>query len=303
MNGHVEIVDLPLNEGVDPDPCRDDESLLLSAVKNGHDAVVKLLLERGSSTDVTTRRPIIPGSIDIATASFHLAATRKGSKPMMEMLLKAGADIHDRDTKGNTCLLIAASQASAGEVEFLIANGADVNAQNDTEETCIYKAMGSKVFGYEITKTLLENGARIDARNRHGETCLHFLGHQRGFITLADVWLELLAIYGADLNIRDNNGNTPLHHIAGRGEFETLMSYTNVPGVDINARDCKGWTPLHAAAASIWFDGDKKAAILVEKGADVNYRNNEGRTPLDEAYIINNREVARYREKNGGAQR
>ncbi|HEX2752458.1 MAG TPA: ankyrin repeat domain-containing protein [Alphaproteobacteria bacterium] len=71
-------------------------------------------------------------------------------------------------------------------------------------------------------------------------------------------------------------------------------------GADVNARTqtpstvsimmysvpyAKGSTPLHAAAL---LGHDDIARLLLEKGADINARNNEGHTPLDYALISQN---------------
>jgi ankyrin repeat protein len=48
-------------------------------------------------------------------------------------------------------------------------------------------------------------------------------------------------------------------------------------GADVNVRDLYGWTPLHFAANCADTD---IAGILLEKGADVHARSDDGSTPL-----------------------
>ena len=49
-------------------------------------------------------------------------------------------------------------------------------------------------------------------------------------------------------------------------------------GADVNARDDDGWTPLHVAALQGRLD---VARLLLERGADAGVRDRDGRTPAD----------------------
>ena len=57
--------------------------------------------------------------------------------------------------------------------------------------------------------------------------------------------LEDLLSKGANPNLKDNRGRTPLHHAAFHGYADNVEALL-AAGADPNARDNDGWTPLNA---------------------------------------------------------
>jgi len=92
---------------------------------------------------------------------------------------------------------------------------------------------------------------------------------------------------GADPNIRDGDGNTPLYFAASKGCAEVARLLLE-HGADPNAQDKNGETPLHVAA----FNGHVDVVrLLLEHGADPTVKNKDGDTPLDLARRRGHREV------------
>jgi ankyrin repeat protein len=87
-------------------------------------------------------------------------------------------------------------------------------------------------------------------------------------------YLKMRLAKGADVNTRDNRGNTLLMQAAGFGSPEAVQLLLD-SGADANAKNALDGTAL------IWAATDRrKAAMLIGKGADVNARSKQGRTPL-----------------------
>jgi len=80
--------------------------------------------------------------------------------------------------------------------------------------------------------------------------------------------LKLLIDAGADVNIRDEKGHTPIHEAALHTNIE-FMKILIGKRADVNVKDEKGWTPLHWAVSNRHFQVVK---LLIDAGADVNIR-------------------------------
>ena len=91
---------------------------------------------------------------------------------------------------------------------------------------------------------------------------------------------------GTDVDVKDEEGATPLHYAATKEITELLIAN----GADVNAKDKYGRTPLHYAV-------DREIAeLLIANGANVNAKDGDGETPLD----LTNTEIADLLREHGG---
>ena len=112
---------------------------------------------------------------------------------------------------------------------------------------------------------------------------------------------------GAHMNVRGNDGRSPLHSAASYGDLEmvqVLLDYKT----DVNAQDDYNWTPIHDVSSRYYFQDQVPnisisrpdvARLLLERGADPNARMKNGLTPLHVAARDGRVEVARVLLKHG----
>ncbi|MEM4217275.1 MAG: ankyrin repeat domain-containing protein [Candidatus Methanomethylicaceae archaeon] len=118
---------------------------------------------------------------------------------------------------------------------------------------------------------LIELGADVNVKNNDGCTPLHYacLG---GDLNVVKSLIE----HGADMNAVDHKGNTPLHY-ACEGNHIEVVRFLIEHGADVNAANHKCNTPLHYACKKGHLD---IAILLYKAGADIETKNSSGKKPL-----------------------
>ena len=194
--------------------------------------------------------------------------------------LKAGADVNakDRDYGRHTPLHLAVRWNELPMVEILIKAGADLEARHGGGGTPLHEAAWSG-DDPAVFQVLLQAGADVNALNNDSNTPLHRLARfnsERGHRSV--VIARILIDAGADVNARQDDGYTPLHYAARRGSVPVIEVLIEA-GAEVDARNNRGGTPLHEVA---WFN-ESPAAIeeLLSAGADPGAINREDETPCD----------------------
>lgn len=89
--------------------------------------------------------------------------------------------------------------------------------------------------------------------------------------------VERLLKQGVDVNLRDEQGNSALHHAVAEAQIEVVNALLRGVNVDVNVRNNKGETPLHLAGSR---GRPKTVALLIEKGARIDELDEVERTAL-----------------------
>jgi ankyrin repeat protein len=132
----------------------------------------------------------------------------------------------------------------------------------------------------DAIRALLDHGADVNGRNSFsGGTPLHAAIAPKLRPGLLKPTVELLLARGANLEVKDNYGRTPLYAAAEDSTVEAVELLLS-RGANVNARNRAQQTPLHAVVAKPWHDKREIVALLLTKHPDVNAKNVVGYTPL-----------------------
>jgi ankyrin repeat protein len=163
-------------------------------------------------------------------------------------------------------------------------------------------------------------GTEINQPDPDGDYPLH-VAARRGRVVIARALLD----HGANPNAQNLGGKTPLRVALGQGKTQVALvlvqkgalddpqellfdlarsgvsdrdslKFLVERGADVNARDDKGDTALHIAIR------DNRLLLvkrLIDQGADVTLPDGEGRTPIELAAINQNRDITLELERYG----
>ena len=259
-------------------------------------------------------RYLTPGAL-----SPLLYAARDGRLESARILLAAGARLNDVDPNGITPLLMAIANNHMDMARFLIDQGADINvrdwygrsplwtaieARNMDVDNATFENGVDRAPALELIQVLLAKGADPNARTKETPpirrqmlrvtgslSWVDFVG-QTPFLTAAlsgDLTvMRLLLEWGADPYTTTVGGTTALMAAAGVN-WVVDQTYDEGPealleavkfcwelGMDVNAVNSMGLTAVHGAANR---GSDDIIRFLVEKGARLDIKDKEGRTP------------------------
>jgi ankyrin repeat protein len=300
--GDAELVGRLITSGAKVDQRdADGETALHRAAEGGYADAVQKLLAAGAKVDA-------PGQDSATPLMGAMASEAAGSERVVELLLAAGADVHQRDHSGAGVIEYAARGATPRKLARLRAAGAswsDADASRTLERAVVegnVATVGALIdvldgpalrmpavctaIGVErpeILDRLLSSKPPLDHECGEGRTPLILAAHSGR----ADVVARLL-LAGADPDHAAGNGDTPLIAAASRGHAEVVKQLLGA-GASIDRLGSHRRTALMAAAASGHLD---VVDSLLVAGANRRLRSESGVTASQLAKAAGHSEIS-----------
>ncbi|NWV64712.1 MIB2 ligase, partial [Malurus elegans] len=297
--GHLEVVRTLLQAHANVNLRDDDGDTALHYAAFGNQAeVARLLLAKGASADL----------LNNGHCTALLMAVSQGFTEVLRALCELNCDVNLPDALGDTPLHCAITLDDKAAIEILTeVPNIDFTVQNSQGFNLLhYSALkGNKLA---IKKILARARQLVDSKKEDGFTALH-LAALNNHMEVAEI---LIKEGRCDVNLKNSRKQSPLHLAVIQGHVgmvQLLLSH----GSDVNAEDEDGDTAMHIAlerqqlmalavekrqgdmGASLLSKlqasgflgsmelnvGTAIACYLAQEGADINYANHRGKSPLD----------------------
>ena len=238
---------------------------LCYAAINGHNELCQLLLKHGANPNIS-----------IGANPILLVVAEGGNLEIVKVLLKNGAEIDATDSENQTALLRASENGHKAVVAHLLENGADSHHVNVHGLTSIHYAASDGFT--EIVQLLIDSGADLKRPSPRSWTPLHMC-YDHPETT------HLLLKNGADVNSVEN-GCTPLYLAASNNAPEVvkvLLSYN--PNLEITKTGELYEKNFSALTVATVLGSAEVVRLLLEAGANINHRSQDGNFPLQYAVL------------------
>ncbi len=244
-------VDVLLEHGADidlPDP--DGVSPLHVAIMNANWDLAKRLMEAGADVNqwnIYGEAPLFTAvgqrsrtdggraSIDPPNATDGMTILRmlleRGANPNMQLFFRPANVRGPTNTRGSTPLIRAANSNDREVVELLLEHGADATVYMADRQTPIHAVLAGRAGeqdAIELIKILHDAGTDLNPvalvvhiEEVRGGSALHYAVRKR----YKDV-IRLLASYGIDMNLKDQDGLTALDYTQSRGFMPFMANQT-----------------------------------------------------------------------------
>lgn len=286
VSDRPEHIDLLLESGYELNITWERESsrnpVQCAALYNNNPSILQRLIDRGADYKSTDKFGMTP---------LHLAAANNSNPKVIDILIDKGLDMYARDDSKKTPLQYAAKNPNKSIIEMFYNKGADIKKVFSDNVTLLHYAAVNK--NPEIAGWLINKGLDIHAVEKNGWTPLHYALFIDNNTEMINFLLDRGAI--SDIN-KIVDINPPwylkfmeywplLHLVAFRNKTSDNIDLLIEKGAEIDFKDKNGSTPLHFAAE--YNKEPDMINFLLKHHASINEKDKKGRTPVFLAAQLN----------------
>lgn len=284
--GYAESVRILLDNDADPNqpgPKGVSTAVWYAAV-NDYPLIVRALLEKGADPN----HPLLELPILVDLVRGVVATPERLES--IDLMLAFGARIESADGDGDTALMYAIQNGEEKFVAKLLEHGASVDAENQDKRRPLHLAA---IQGSEnILNLILAKNPDLDCQDTWGRTALSLAVE---FANLARILLER----GANPDLPGVDGWTPLISSASNGYTKTVVALLDHHAqlemqTVMDDEEAGQWTAVGYAAIN---DHPDIVKLLVDAGAILSHKSQQGTTPLHLAAPATARVLLQHRKR------
>ncbi len=211
----------------------------------GHRDIDRVRSLLNAKPDLVDKKLTYAESAPISTISYSAKMTplqyaiRESNQEIIDLLLESGSDVNAVDDSGLNCLFTAVDRQDSTIVQRLISMDADPNLSEPILGMIpIYLAVGFE--NVEIISALIAAGSDLRHKTKMQESLMHNARSVEA--------IDLLRGNGVGLDEQDSSGSTPLHKFLIIENLECATRIVEL-GAKLNIRDDQGRTPIDVAEA------------------------------------------------------
>ena len=273
QGGHLEMVNLLLQAGVDVAHLDDSSrSALVLAVEGNYGEVASALVQGGSDPNT----PYVDDDGDSHNLLFD--AIMVENEDFALLLIEKGADIYHKDDKQVTTLLQASHRGQSAIVKALLEKNSKGDFVDEASEDGITPLTAASSEGnVDSVKLLIGAKANVDAKDKDQTNPL-MAAAARGHLDVVTALLEA----GASVNEQNSDGHTALMFAYnGKNQVETLWERFNQFVADAEnggEEEDQGTGPVIREALD---NHTALVDLLLKNGADGSLKDKEGHVAND----------------------
>jgi ankyrin repeat protein len=207
---------------------------------------------------------------------LHYLASSSKDLTIFDYFLGKGVDPNEVDTEGNTALMNAAARNQLEVIAFFAEKTDNIDRADKEGRSALTLAIQGN--SSEVVSYLISKGANVAIKDNNGNNLAAYLFGSRGNPRDFDGKVALLKNKGFDFK-QPQADNSSVWHLAVSKNNLDLLKKVSAFGADINAKDTNGNTPLHYAAMKTENAGILK--YLIANGADLGSTTEFGETAYD----------------------